>query len=672
MGAHAGAPLPKNATLQFGTGMSTWTNQKGKSMPHVLIFAICSVMGNASAAPHSLSTTEGAFVMVSDGEPRASIVVAQKPTRATHLAALELQYHIYRMTGAALEIVTEGQSVEGARILVGESSHTRELGLSDASFGPQEYLVDVSSETIVLIGKDWQGTPEDEQEVGISTTYESIRSSRVTLNYDEVMGSTDLPGEIERSVALPGFFDEQGTCHAVYDFLERFCDVRWYGPTDLGIVHPTVATLTFEPATIRRTPGFPHREGWTTSPWPILKAQWDDPTPQQCHLHARRMRVGGDKWAANHSFRSYYDRFLRENPDHPELFEGEHSEYFAQGRSQGERQFCYTSPAFVEQVAQDARDFFDGKGIKGIAPAMGDTFAIVPMDNNAWCLCEQCQHELELDQATSGTHFSNGRASGYILGFVNKVAKEVQKTHPDKFIAALAYWDYAYYPERIELEPNVIIAPCLQTRIYWGPNIRRNDIEFYKRWVEEGKRPIYLWLYHCFPEENALVGQFHCFPGFMAHTTAEQLKMYHRDGVRGMFLCGIGEQVDYYVTMKLLNDPDLDVDALLDEFFTRYYGAASEPMKRLYSRIEDIYSDSKNYPAEVMTEEHQFHQNEEIAWGYLGTAEHMAELGTLMEQATQLAETQVEEQRVALFERGVWQYMQEGRARYLVKSEADE
>ena len=42
---------------------------------------------------------------------------------------------------------------------------------------------------------------------------------------------------------LPGLYDDQGTCLATYDFLERFCGVRWYGPPQLNIVMPSRTTL---------------------------------------------------------------------------------------------------------------------------------------------------------------------------------------------------------------------------------------------------------------------------------------------------------------------------------------------------------------------------------------------------------------------------------------------
>ena len=622
---------------------------------------------NQSICLQEPEVDDDTFLIARDGQPEAKMVIAKAPTPSAQLAALELQYHVQKITGAVLPIVTDDTPIDSRRILIGESAATRELGFNNRNFESQEYLIRFLPKTLILMGKDWQDTDANRQEVGISTTYDAIGDSRIELDYGKMIGASSIENFACNVVRLAGIFDDQGTCYAVYDFLERFCDVRWYGPTELGMVYPTMQTLRIKQKDIRRSPAFAHRHGWTTTPWPILKALWNDPSLEECNIYARRLRVGGSKWAGNHSFRSYYDRFLKQNPDRPELFEGKHPEYFARGRSKGERQFCYTNPKFIQQVVQDARDFFDGKGLKGFAPAMGDYFAVVPMDNNAWCLCSNCQAELAKDKQTSGSHFSNGRASGYIFGFINKVAKELQKTHPEKYIAALAYWDYAYYPERIELEPNIAVAPCLQTRIYWGPNIARNDIKFYKRWVAKRDRPIYLWLYYCFPEENAIVGGFHCFPGFMAHTAARQIKMYHKDGVQGIFLCGIGEQVDYYITMKLLDDPTLEVDELLDEFFTRYYGTASEPIKRFYLRVEQIYSDPSNYPEEVKTEERQFHQNEEIAWEYLGTEERMAELSELIQKAKELADTDTEMQRVRLFERGVWEYMVSGREQWMSK-----
>lgn len=92
--------------------------------------------------------------------------------------------------------------------------------------------------------------------------------------------------------------------------------------------------------------------------------------------------------------------FLKQNPARPELFEGSYPEYFAVGRGGGasERQFCYTNPDFIHQVAQDAIRYFEGKGTIAEQVALGEYFAIVPLDNSSWCTCDECQKLLAIDK----------------------------------------------------------------------------------------------------------------------------------------------------------------------------------------------------------------------------------------------------------------------------------
>jgi hypothetical protein len=128
------------------------------------------------------------------------------------------------------------------------------------------------------------------------------------------------------------------------------------------------------------------------------------------------------------------------------------------------------------------------------------------------------------------------------------------------------------------------------------------------------------------------------------------------------------DQLEFYVTFKLADDPTLDGDKLIDEFFTRYYGAAAVPMKKLYCAIEDTFSNPRNYPVEIQKSPGHQHQNEGLAWGSLGTEARMAQFAALMDQARAAASTDLEKQRVGLFEKGVWDYMVEGRRKYVARS----
>ncbi|MBI3922415.1 MAG: DUF4838 domain-containing protein [Armatimonadetes bacterium] len=484
------------------------------------------------------------------------------------------------------------------------------------------------------------------------------------FHFDESDGPPrDLAGGLA-GVNPPELFGDNGTLYAVYEFLERFCDVRWYAPTDLGLVCPNASTLAVRGRDIRRAPNMIHR--WITPTSLFMPGPPERVSAKEVNLWKLRMRIGGQAFWVCHSFYGYYDRYLKDHPD-----------WFAQGHSGQPPQMCYTNPEFIQQVVQDANDYFDGKGAKPGATAMGDVFGLVPMDNMSWCKCPRCQAELNKAQ-DSNQQFNNGKASDYIFNFVNKVAREVRKTHPGKWIGALAYSDYAYYPEKSKVEPNVVVQMCLHTRNWWCPSMEVNDRKVLNDWrTREPDRPLYLWLYYCFPALNAQFGDYHYFPGFFADVVVKQMAMYRKANLRGIFMEHSSEfgqsylmdQLEFYVTLKLADDPTLDGRKLIEEFFTRYYGTAARPMRELYRRIEDTFSNPKYYPEEIQNSPAHQHQNEELAWGSLGTEERMAGFDALMQQAAATAVTPEEKQRVAMFKQGLWDYMVEGRKLYLTRRE---
>lgn len=599
-----------------------------------------------------------AVTVVDNGKPNGVIIIAEKPTIAANLAALELQYHIEKITGATLPIQsdTHKTNTSGIHILVGESDGTRKLDLRSEDFKSQEYLIKIDEKTIILMGRDWQDTPENRAEVGRSTS-ETLQKSRGKINYDKAVGRDN--SEENSTVELPGLMDDQGTCYAVYDFLERFCSTRWYGPATFNIVIPSQKTITLKPVTIRRTPSILHRFA-PGGDWPILARQWGRHSHDQKDLFLRRIRYGGERWGCNHSFSSYHDRFLNKESN---LFERLEPTFFAVGyENEGRwRQLCYTNPKLVKQVVQDARDYFDGKGLKGEQVAVGDYFSVVPADTDHWCKCDKCQAILEKGKSRDIKNvFSTGTASDYIFGFVNEVAKEIKKTHPDKYIAALAYWVYYQLPT-FELESNIAVAPCMQT-CYANTRVFKSEAEMYYEWIEENKRSgrqLYLWNYFHHPMERAIIEGWKCFPNFMPDIISDWVKRYSRNGIRGVYVCGAPQQLDYCLYMQTAFNDHTDLMEFTDDFFSGYFGAAAEPMKKFYWRIADI----NRHEGKIGTWEN-------TSWDRLGTDERMKQLGELMDSAIKLASTDLEKQRVESWRRGIWEYMTEGKQEYLKKQEA--
>ena len=609
-----------------------------------LMLSGCAGLQKADA----FESEQHAFTLAQDGRASCTIVTAANASPAARLASLELQSHVLRITGAELPIKSDEESVSGPRILVGDSSATRALGYGGDDFAPQEYVIAFRAETVVLMGRDWQDTPANRAEVGRPMSCgDTLSDTRQKIDYWKTVGFPERSaGEME----LPGVYDDQGTCHATYHFLEKFCGVRWYGPSDSGIIVPEQKTLTVRGADVRRSPAMKYRDALWSGNWPFMPGQWGPVSRPEVYLYWRRLRLGGEKWAGNHTF-------------HPKTIKTRFTDpaYQAKGKGAGS-QLCYTSPKLVAEVAQMARDYFDGKenppeGWK----AVGDYFAIVPDDNANFCTCPSCKELLRSGFKMRTGQFSSGTVSNYFFSFVNAVAREVGKTHPDKYIATLAYWNYAFPPRGFELEPNVSIAPCLHTCMYAiHKEMRENDMKLYHEWLRRTSAPMFLWNYYHHPMEPAVIEKFKCFPNVMVHQSAETARMFIRDGVHGVFVCGEQDMLEGYVLAKIYDDPSQDVDAMLGEFFRLYFGSAAEPMKAFYLGLEETATDPANYPEPYYRKNGIDWKN--VAWTTLGTDERMERWGKLIEQAESLASTDLEKRRFVLWRDALWKWMQEGHA----------
>ena len=639
-----------------------------KRMMLGVVFVLCCLVFTANMG-HAADNRKGAkLLLVEDGNPVATIVIAKEANRSAQFAAAELQHHVEKITGAKLPITADEDKIKGTRILVGESNATQELGLRNKDFKHQEYLIRFLPDTLILMGRD----KEDKRRMDYANSF---------------------------TFPSPYRYEEQATCYAVYDFLERFCGIRWYLPTDLGLVCPKEKTLFVKGVDVRRAPAMKYREMNIAEMIPADLGDLGGPIlpRREGMLFLYRQRLMGiQRFASKHAFYGYYKRYLKK---HPEWFAQGYDKDMPKGASNKPMKLewgkmdgyptlyypnmCYTNEGFIQQVIKRARDYFETGHKERGEDAAGDFFALAPMDSRGkdkFCQCPKCQVLLHnvppCNQWRKQYFFWNDNASDYTYGFVNKVAKEVAKTHPGKYLTMLAYHQTYYPPTREPLEPNVAISFCIHAQLRAVPAMDRAVNDLLNKWDEESReRPKYLWLYF---HQPGRANPF--FPGFMAHNMVKQMKDYHKRGFRGIFAepayipreerkkgwarrAPIVNMLELYIAFKLADDPTLDGNKLIDEFFTLYYGAAAKPMQTLYEKIEQVYCDPSNYSFDPYT--YFGYQTKEIAWGKLGTKERMAEFGKLMEEAKNAAKTEIEKKRVALFEKSVWKRMKAGSEEYL-------
>ena len=613
----------------------------------------CGCLPILATAVSAVEPGRGSIAIVDEGKPVARIVLAENPPRYTQVAALELQHYVERSTGAVLPITTDGlpDAGNGFEILVGESRLTRELGLRGADFNRDEILVETRGTKLILMGRD-------EPEFGWVT--------------------------YEENGHWPGFWPEapdpkqkqiwklKGSLHAVYEFLEKAVGVRWYMVTDIGEVVPQHDSLTAANLFIRRKPWCATRrfnidmasprhfyERWGAKGSPLGSKSIHELGPghrgwRHLFMWLERVRYGGVLHEANHSLYSYFDRFGEDHPD-----------WFADSNPVHGAQMCYQNEGLIDRVAGDINQAFDNAYPDGRYPgidraywiaAAGRFHAVVPMDNDKYCQCERCAPKWRPGEDWM---FFGGRRSDYVWAFVNEVAERVYPRHPDKYVSALAYYQYTD-PPSFELAPNVAVMYCKSMSQYGDPRRREYDRQ---NLVEWRKRTPHLstWEYYNFPRGPV-------FPGVSPHRIAEDIAFLRELPIEGMFieLDSVNpaiEHINLYVTMKLLDDPATDVDALLEEYYRLFYGPAEEPMRAFFEKIEAIGTDPEHWKAVLARGEE--HLGRQVSWDVMCPPAVLAGFGALIERAKAAAgDAQPYRDRVDLMDLAVYGHMTQSAADY--------
>ena len=565
--------------------------------------------------------------------------------RAARFAAAELKWHLDKITGGDFAVVADDAFAANGGMIpicVGPSSLT---AVRRGDFEPQEWLVDVAADRIVLAGRD---KPDQ---------------GAFTLVHESPEG---VVGK-----CWPGFYDEQGTMYAVYDFLQRECGVIWADAEDDGTFIPSKKNLSAACGSRRKKPFISFRGGSATFPARFDNSffKWGSPKfgeyrklayahPKsamlQNTLFLMRHRAGGRLANANHSFYHYYDKYWREKS---KSFIRKWPEIFAKGYPGKEPpQMCYSSPEFIGLVVRDIRAYFDQDPATGKFGWGPDNYCLEGMDNSSFCLCDRCRPQYEPERAAD-----NGAESTYWFRFVKAVADEIAKTHPGKQISTLAYHSHEALPHGVKLPKNVVVYFCLYANRMPYAKVFVDQMDRIRRWrAAYPSQPMALWLYNTFPKENAVNAGFDFYPAFFADDAYAQYSFFKELDIRaGIFQCGLNGAADTYMQLKWMIDPDTPPDALLDEYFT-VYGRPGRHLKDFYRRVAARYCDKSRYPAGGV-----MHQSAHMAWGMLGTQDLMDELAGIMAKAEAAAETPAEMRRLVVWRMGVWDFMKGGRETYV-------
>jgi len=501
------------------------------------------------------------LTLVSKGKAESIIIIDREPSVAATDGANVLADHIQQISGAKVPIVHAGKlgkvdvaaggklSLEkfptvSTFLLVGKSSLVERLGVDFSKFQPGEIQIKTFPNAVILVGAD-KLTPND-----------------------------------------PG-----GTRYAVSTFLEDSLGVRFLWPGELGKIVPVRETIKLGPIDHRFAPRLVQRGIRMGGGYGKRMAQGGDKlgitaeefsrvraaaiaTSSRDGGWARWHRLGGTlRLASGHSFGDYWERFGK---THPEWFAMAPNGSRDQSRSPDRSRLCVSNKELVAQIARDRIARIDKTGQKSVTIGPNDG------GQTAFCTCPQCK---ALDVATERkTTYGGVPLTDRYVHFFNAVTEQIVAKHPDVWVTADAYSLYSSPPVKAKLHPNIAIRYVGVT--YTDEERRLLNLDDWHAWADASSK-IY------FRSNLLLAGRRQGTPVVYVHKLAEDFPKLAKNKMIGTDLDSIcnnwaTQGLNYYVMAKLLWNPDLDIEALLDDYCRAGFGAGADYVKKYFLKIESL------------------------------------------------------------------------------------
>ncbi len=247
-----------------------------------------------------------------------------------------------------------------------------------------------------------------------------------------------------------------------------------------------------------------------------------------------------------------------------------HPEYYTL-TDRGERvpsQLCLTNPEVLEVLWKEL-DGWMAKKPEAIY------WSVSQNDNYNYCKCEECLKICE----------EEGSPAGLMIRFINKVAER----YPDKVISTLAYQYTRKAPLHVKPVKNVNIMFCnIECNRSKPIPLDETSADFMKDMDDWAKISdnILLWDYMI-----QFSNLYTPFPNL--RTLQPNMQYFVRNNVTSVFSQGNPEpagemcHLRAYIAAKLLWNPYCDVEAVMDDFLTGYYGNAGKYIKEYINLLHD-------------------------------------------------------------------------------------
>ncbi|MCE5241433.1 DUF4838 domain-containing protein [bacterium] len=406
------------------------------------------------------------------------------------------------------------------------------------------------------------------------------------------------------------------TYFAVASFLEGSLGVRWFAPGEAWEYVPTgkPGELAVEVKGIVSVPDTSPRV-WSGHAWTDEWKTWN------LRNKAVLSEVVPRRQFQNNVYRVFPpSKYAQTHPEYYPLIGGKR--WIPPNDKDSYWRPCESNPEVQRLVAEYACNWFS-------THPDTDSFSVGMDDVSHMCACDACRAWDPHPDSYEKHQFSDRHYK-----FVNAIAREIAKTHPDRYVGTLIYSIARDLPETVDrLEPNVFGYITETSALWWEPGRKQADHELTRAWA---KRCRHLSRYDYF-------GMGGCTPRVYPHAMAQQLKFDKSLGFEGMyvevytFLPNTAPMI--WAFARLQWDSKQDVDKLLGEFYARMFGPAAGTMERYF----DLLERSWNTPREGRRGwVHRNLKNQALAM----SPEDVDEGFRLLRQAAREAKTDRERERI--------------------------
>ena len=541
--------------------------------------AVAAIMFVALACAESARAAASGVTLVDNGQARAVLVLPKDPAPAEKTAAEEIQSHIEKISGAKLAIISAGQDTGGKTpILIGSAAP------SDLDAVIQQKGKDPCSFALVVDSKQ---------------------------------------------VSLRGL-SPAGTRIAAYELLEQL-GVRWFMPGEIGTVIPRSKTLQLQDQKTIQVPAFAARWAIVGRGSGTLGNDW-----------MARMRMEGPYFPPAHGI-----RLLEETPKGAgakaatgkarstkggaSLF-AQHPEYFSLiNGERKERQICVSNPDVLRMAIAGVKEYFR---LNPNDPWIG----MGPNDGGGYCECPNCK---ALDGGDYDPFNHGPSMTDRYVWFFNKVLDGIKDEFPDKKIGFYVYSSYQLPPVKVKPDPRIVpaTAAIMLCRIHGMGNPICPEKNYEKTITAAWGKLL--------PEVYNRGYWFNLAdPGLsymMVSRVRAEIPLAKELGIKGWRV----ETVDHYsatvpslyIASKLMWDTTADVDALMQDFYQKFFGPAASPMQQYIETMDKAitYAD--------------FHTGSSWDIPHIYTPEVRQKARTALDEAMKLASSGAYAQRVAMYQK---------------------